>query len=135
MKINKPPAYVQSVISTYPKSVQRNLLAVRKLIFEVAEQDSNIGSVVETLKWNEPSYTTKPKTGTTIRIAWHNKKPDKYGLYVPCSTTLVSEFKRKFKTKHEYDGTRGILFDINQKVLVEDMKYFIKEALIYHKRK
>jgi hypothetical protein len=108
---------------------------LRQLIFEVAGQSSKIGSITETLKWNESAYTTKPKTGTTIRIAWHTKSPDMYGLYVPCTTTLISKFKKKFKSKYKYDGTRGIIFDIDEKLNVSDIKYFIEEALMFHKRK
>ncbi len=132
-KIKKPPAYIQAVLDTYPKAVQTKLLTLRQLIFEVAEQDSEIGAIIETLKWNEPAFVTKPKTGTTIRIAWHSKRPNEYGLYVPCTTSLINKFKRKFKNKYTYDGTRGIIFNVDEKPSVSDMRQFIKETLLYHK--
>ena len=47
------PKEVEQVLRTYPVEIQRHLLEIRKLIFEVADE---IGGVEETLKWQEPSY-------------------------------------------------------------------------------
>ena len=55
---------VEEVFNKYPKKVKKKLLYLRKLIFNTAKENDECGNLVETLKWNQPSYiTVKPKTG------------------------------------------------------------------------
>lgn len=133
MTVPNPPAFVQAIIKNYPPDVRRNLLALRKTIYEVAAVTEDCGQITENLKWNEPSYASRPKTGAPIRLAWHQKTPDKFGLYVPCQTSLINIFKNRYPKKFNYDKTRGIIFSRDNYIPSEEVKDFIKMALTYYK--
>ncbi|MFK7951437.1 MAG: DUF1801 domain-containing protein, partial [Ekhidna sp.] len=77
---------ILEIISNYPTVASKKLNELRKLILETAERDG-VSKLVETTKWGEPSYVCK--NGSTIRMDWKEKNPEKYGLYFICSTELV----------------------------------------------
>ena len=68
--------YIREVYSFYPSLQREKLLLIPTLIFDVAKQTPDVGEIEETLKWGEPSYLTKNKSGSTIRLAWNKKKPN-----------------------------------------------------------
>lgn len=106
---------------------------LRTLIFEVASQTEGVGEITETLKWSEPAYlTTKPKSGTTIRIDWKAKHPERVGLYVNCSTSLVENYRSMFSDKLQFEGTRAILLQANSPLPEKELKICIQMALRYH---
>lgn len=124
------PKEVEKVFQTYPISIQRQLYKIRKLIFELGEE---IGGVCETLKWQEPSYLPLKKgVGTTIRLAWKNSKPNQYGMYVNCKTSLISTIRRKFPGVFHLEGKRGIIFKEKESLALSQVKQCIEMALTYH---
>ncbi|MCP5063472.1 MAG: DUF1801 domain-containing protein [Ignavibacteriae bacterium] len=126
---------VKEVFKKYDKDVREKLFSLRELIFEIAEQTEGVGQLEETLKWNEPSYvTTKPKSGSTIRIN-RIKNSNKYAMYFNCQTTLVSTFKQIYPTEFKYDGNRAIIFNLEEKVPVKELSHCISLALTYHLNK
>jgi hypothetical protein len=126
---------VEKIFSTYPEEIKDRLLFLRQLIFQIAEETKEIGDIEETLKWENPSYlTSKPKSGTTIRLSKVRSKNDKYAISVHCQTTLVAEFKEIYSDM-EYDGNRSIILDINNNLPLDAVKHFILLALTYHYRK
>jgi len=49
--------------------VQKKLMQLRKLIFDVASATEGVGELEETLKWGQPSYlTSQSKSGSTINF-------------------------------------------------------------------
>ena len=124
---------VKKVFENYPPLVCEKLLFMRELIFEVVSQEDTITQVVETLKWGEPSYLTKH--GSTIRMDWKSKSPNQFALYFKCTSRLVPTFKSMFDSTFNFDGNRGIVFKLNEKVPDSELKHCIKAALIYHKVK
>ena len=64
---------VREVYSSYPAVHKEKLLLLRELIFSIAKQNPEIDEIEETLKCGEPSYLTKNKSGSTIRLTWHKK--------------------------------------------------------------
>ena len=52
------PQVVLQAFDNYTREVQGTLLAVRKLIFKVRENDPEIGVLQEALRWGELSYLT-----------------------------------------------------------------------------
>ena len=126
---------VEKIFNTYPKNIRVRLLGIRDLIFQVAEETDAVGDIIETLKWETPSYMPhSPKSGTTIRLSPLRDQPDKFTVSVHCQTNLISEFKAQYK-KLEYQGNRSIIFDVNQSSPIEAIKHFIYLALTYHCRK
>lgn len=124
---------VQDKFSSYPKHIRPKMVALRKLIYKVANSTEGVGEIEETLKWSEPAYLTKkPKSGTTIRIDWKERNPDKIGIYVNCNTTLVDSFRSMFEYELEFEGSRAILIPINEPLPKEQLMICIQMALRYH---
>ncbi|MDY8135368.1 DUF1801 domain-containing protein [Aquimarina sp. 2201CG5-10] len=132
LKITTNPD-VQSIFNNYPDSVKNKMLELRELVIETAKEIEEITKLEETLKWGEPSYLTK--IGSTLRIDWKPKTPDQYAMYFQCTSRLISTFKIIFKNTFDFEGKRAIVFQVKDNIPVEELKYCIKAALIYHKVK
>ncbi len=126
---------VAAVIRDYPAVIQKKLLFLRELIYRTASELVEPVELEETLKWGEPSYVTKPKTGSTIRIDWKRKFPAQYAMYFHCKTTLVDTFKEIHGDKFRYEGNRAILFYLDDEIPVAELKDCIALALTYHRRR
>ena len=129
-KIENPK--VAEVFKNYPKSVQKQMKQLRKLVWEVSNE-LGIDDLEETLKWGEPSYLTKH--GSTVRMDWKKKKPDQYAMYFKCTSKLVRTFKVIYPKTFSYETTRAIVFQIDDKVPTKELKHCISLALTYHKVK
>ncbi len=132
LQINTNPK-VKPVFNNYPDLVQDKLLNLRNLIIETANEIEEITALEETLKWGEPSYLTK--YGSTIRIDWKSKTPNHYAMYFKCTSKLVPTFKMIYKNTFKFEGSRAIIFNLDDKIPSEELKYCIKAALTYHKVK
>ena len=104
---------VKEKLHTYPKPVREKLHFLREMIFEVAKNTEGVGEIEETLKWNEPAYLTKNKSGTTIRIDWKANNPNYIGFYINCKTTLIDTYRSLFPELN-YEGNRAILLPVDQ---------------------
>jgi hypothetical protein len=126
-------AQVAAVFRSYPRGVGAKLRALRRLILDVAARTEGVGTVEETLRWGQPSYlTTRPRSGSTIRIDRVKSRPGRYAMYFHCQTTLVDTFRRRYPDTFEYEGNRAILFDEREPVPVAALKQCISRALTYH---
>jgi len=126
---------VQRKFESYPPHIRPKMEYLRSLILDVAVHDKHVGELEETLKWGEPSYlTTNSKSGTTIRIDWKPKYPDRYSLYVSCKTTLVDTYRSIFP-ELVYEGNRAIVFDIKNEIPENELRLCIDMALKYHLNK
>jgi len=132
LQINSNPE-VEQVFGKYPKSVLNKMLHLRKLIIETAEEIEEIKVLEETLKWGEPSYLVKK--GSTIRIDWKKNYPDQYAVYFSCLTKLVPTFKIVYRDIFRFEGNRAIIFQLDDKLPVTELKKCISIALTYHKIK
>jgi len=121
---------VEAVLFQQPKPIQKKLIALRQLIIEVAQQNKEIGSLEETLKWGEISYLAKKSS--TIRISWTPSKPNQYGIYFNCKSKLVDTFKEVYRDTFNYESNRAILLDVNQEIPETALKHCILLALTYH---
>ena len=124
---------VELVFKKYPVAAKNALLSLRRLILETAEEIEDIGKIEETLKWGEPSYLAK--YGSTVRIDWKEKNPERVAIYFKCTSSLVPTFKAVYGKTFEFEGNRAILFDLNEDVPVSELKHCISLALTYHKVK
>jgi hypothetical protein len=124
---------VKLVFDNYPDSVRGKMLTLRELVLEAAREIDGITNIEETLKWGEPSYLTK--NGSTIRIDWKSKTPGQYAMYFKCTSRLVEVFKMIFNNRFDFEGNRAIVFQLNDKIPIQDLKYCIRAALTYHKVK
>jgi len=124
---------VKELIKSYPDIAQRKLLQLRNLIISTAESISEINKIEETLKWGEPSYSTK--IGSTIRIDWKQKNPNQYSMYFNCKSKLIDTYKEIYKDIFEFKGNREIIFQMNKSIPTEELSHCIELALTYKKRK
>ena len=85
-------------------------MTLRRIIFETAARNDDVGALEETLKWGEPAYvTSNTKSGSTVRIAWKRKNPDQYAMYFNCRTNLIETFRTMFADDFKYEGNRAHL--------------------------
>ena len=132
LTINSNPK-VKEKFKNYPPNARRQLKALRKLILTTAEEIESITEIEETLKWGEPSYLVKK--GSTIRMDWKARNPNQYAMYFSCTTRLVPTFELIFKNQLKFEGNRTIVFDLDEIINEEVVKYCITLALTYHKVK
>lgn len=132
LKLSSSPQ-VEEVFAAYPESVRDKMQFLRELVIETARETESINALEETLKWGEPAFITK--NGSNLRMDWKEKTPDQYALYFQCTSRLVDSFRLAFDKTFQYEGNRAIVFQMNQKIPVEELKSCIKATLTYHKVK
>lgn len=123
---------LKAKFKTYPLPVKQQLLALRDLILLIAQED-NLGCVEESLKWGEPSYTTK--TGSTVRIDYKESTPEYCGVYFHCQSKLVTTFKVLYPHDFIYQGNRAIFLPLDAAFDHSILKDCLAKALNYHKIK
>lgn len=124
---------VELVFKNYPNQVRKKMINLRRLVIEAAKGIDEISDLEETLKWGEPSYLAKH--GSTVRIDWKKNNPDQYAVYFKCTSKLVSTFKLVYNDKFTFEGTRAIVFQMEDKLPELELKNCITVALRYHKVK
>lgn len=123
---------IKAKFDSYPTNVKSKLLELRALILEIANNNTYIGEIEESLKWNELSYALiKTGVGTSIRIDWKHNYPDKYFIYFNCQTRLVPTFKSLYGNKIEFSGNRAIILDINIPIPKKEVVHCIELGLTY----
>ena len=127
---------VAAVFSAYPKPLKARLLALRRLIFDTADNTQGAGVLRETLKWGQPSYlTAETKSGSTIRIDRVKSDPGQYALYFHCQTELVQSFRELYPTELNYGGNRSILLEAADNLPEAALRHVVALALTYHLNK
>lgn len=127
------PAAVKAVYDAYPKAARTQLLKLRTLVFETAASLPDTGPITETLKWGEPSYLNR--AGTTIRLAWSDKRPDVIGLFVNCQTTLLDEWRAHYSETLNLIGNREIRLPFGAPLPLDPLRHCVAMALTYKRRK
>ena len=123
---------VAAKFDSYPANVRRKLLALRELVFRTAAATSGVGEIEETLKWGEPAYVTKNKSGSTVRMDWKKSDPDHYALYFHCQTNLVDTFRTLFPHDFRFEGNRALVFPLESDVPQDSLAVCIAASLTYH---
>lgn len=125
------PASVKTVFDGYPSKARKQMMGIRKLIYKLAAENPAIGQIEETLKWSEPAYlTSETGAGSTVRIAWKEKAPDKIAVYLNCQTSLVDTYRTVYP-ELQYEGNRAIVMSIDEP-LPEALSGCLEMALTYH---
>ncbi len=124
---------VSNLLETYPPVAKKKLNQLRKLILDTAKETKGVDKLVETTKWGEPSYLAKK--GSTIRMDWKKKTPDKFYLFFICTTELVNTFRVIFGDELQFEGNRAIILDVKEQIPTAAIKRCISLALTYQKVK
>ena len=123
---------VKELFDSYPERPRLTLIRLRDLIIQTGK-DYEVGLLEESLKWGEASYSANG--GSTVRIDWKPKFPEKCFVYFQCQTRLIETFKEIYGDTFNYDGKRAIVIDLSQEIPVQELKHCIFLSLNYHKLK
>jgi hypothetical protein len=119
---------VERKFEGYSGEKRKALLEIRQLIFDISSEVALGEVLVETLKWNQPSYTLK--NGTPIRLDTFGD--DKVALYVHCQTSLIEQFREIFQDELTFSKNRAIIIDPTQPLPVKKLRICIQMGLTYH---
>lgn len=132
-EIPKVPTLVADAYAAIPTPIRKSMLLVRERIFTVAQSNAGIGPLTETLKWGEPSYLPrKARIGTTVRLGYSSKRPEQWGVFVSCQTTLIDAYRGLFADELRFEGNRGIILRAADKPPLDTLDVCIEMALTYH---
>ncbi len=126
---------VQDKFDAYPSVPRKRLLALRELVFRVAGATHGVGKIEESLKWGEPTYTTRNKAGSPFRMDWKDNAPNQYAMYFHCQTSLVEMFKTLFPKDFGFDGNRALILPLSDTLPQDELAICIAAALTYHLKK
>jgi hypothetical protein len=128
-------ARVAAKFDSYPPNIRRKLLDLRELVFHIAAATEGVGEIEESLKWGEPAYITKNKSGSTVRMDWKKNDPNHYAMYFHCQTNLVETFRTIFPNDFKFEGNRALVFSIDDEVPQDSLAICIAASLTYHIKK
>ena len=120
-KIDNPE--VARVFDGYPEPMRKKMMRLRQLVLDTASETEGVDAPEETLKWGEPSYLTKD--GSTIRMDWKARAPDRYAMYFNCNTSLVATFKAVYGDVFTFEDNRAIVFGETDEFPVDELKHCI----------
>lgn len=127
---------VRQVFESFDEPIGNRLLDLRKMILDEAARHPEIGELLETLKWGQPSYLpATPRVGTTIRIGRHSTDAGKVGFYFNCNSSLADDYQQLYPGVFEYEGRRAILLGLNGTIREQELRHCIALALTYHLNK
>lgn len=127
---------VAAVFDAYPPRVRSKLLALRRLVLDVAAETACVGEIEETLKWGQPSYlTTASGSGSLIRIDQVKSPDGACAVYFHCQTNLVPRFRKRFGDVFTFEGNRAIVFEDGDEIPRDELRHCIALALTYHRDK
>lgn len=134
--VSPPPMAVDvaRAFNGFPHLIRRRLIAVRRLIFEVAHVTAGVGPLTETLKWGEPAYLTEAtRSGSTIRLGRPRSSKDACAILFNCRTTLLETFRERFPGAFSYDGNRALLISAVGPLPKAELASCLVMALTYHR--
>ena len=132
MTLTTDPAFTEK-LATYPATIAAQMRELRELVHTVAGTLPSVSTLHETLKWGEPAFVTKH--GSTLRMDWKPKRPDRYALYFSCSSELVPTFRVVYGEELRLEGNRALLLDPDRPLPLAPVRECIRMALEYHRIK
>ena len=124
---------VRQVYQRYPQPYQTKLLQLRQLLLATARRLDRVGPIEETLRWGEPSYLTQEtRSGSLIRLAWKKSRPNQYGIYFHCQTTIIEMIREIHGNVFCYEGRRALVFGPTDQVDEVAVADCFAMALTYH---
>ena len=124
---------VEQIFLGYPVNIRVRMYALRDLIYTTASKIGVVNTLVETLKWGEPSYLSE--SGSTVRIGWKQNEPQSYRMYFHCQTKLVETFREIYTKNFVFEGNRAIRFELSAVPDLLRLESCVEAALTYHKVK
>lgn len=127
---------VAEIFAAFPRELRPRLLELRALILDVAARSPTVGTILEALRWGQPSYLTPESgSGSIIRIDRIKSQPGKVAVYFHCQSGLIGEFRELYGNRLKFEGKRCIVLDVQETLPNDAMSHCIRLALTYHHRK
>ncbi|MDP5084960.1 MAG: DUF1801 domain-containing protein [Yoonia sp.] len=124
-------AHVAAVFEGFSPEDKATALALRALIFEVAQDTPEAGAIEETLKWGQPSYlTAQTKAGSTLRIG--QAKGGGVAIFAHCGTSIIRSYAEAFPDADEIEGNRAVIFKSRADIAPDRLRHLIRHGLTYH---
>ncbi len=125
---------LKSCVNHWPDDARRCFQTIRGIVYEVSAR-ADVGPLIETLKWGQPSWLPERKrTGTTLRCFWSPQRPERISLFVPCSTTLIETMKTLYPKTFEYEGKRGLHMSLTEDLPHDAIDHCAFLTLTYHRK-
>ena len=122
---------IDEVFARFPAPERAGLLILRRLIFEVAEADPEIGPIEEALRWGQPAYLTRETgAGSTLRLGL--PRIGGFALFVHCRTSLIADFRPVAPPDLRFEGNRAVLFSDAAQIDLSALGVLIRSALRWH---
>lgn len=132
--MNPLPPNIAETLAAWPKLAIDRFHQIREIVFVVATRDE-VGPLVETLKWGQPSWLpAKPRVGTTLRCNWTQARPDHLSLFVNCQTDLLETVKTIYPKDFDYDGKRALHMDLRVPLPMDAIEHCAALTLRYHRK-
>ena len=123
---------VSAKFNAYPENAKSRLLELRSLIMLLASE-LDLGTVEESLKWGEPSYSVK--SGSPVRIDWKLQYPNNYYMFFNCQTKLIDTFRELYSDVLAFQGNRAVVLKLSEPLPEKTVRHCIELALTYHRIK
>lgn len=133
MMSGRPDHAIAQAISFHGTSADA-LFRLRDLIFETAAENPEIGELLESLKWGQPSYTPKKANiGSSVRLGLN--KSGNPALFFICHTNIVDRFRELYPDTLCFEGKRAVILDANAVWPIEELKHCVAIALTWKMEK
>ncbi|SNY90160.1 protein of unknown function (DU1801) [Cohaesibacter sp. ES.047] len=136
--LDKMSKDVEAAFAAFPDPARMALLTVRRWIHEIAGARSDVGAIHEEVKWGQPSFATRPKTGCPIRLGMP-KDGRSAALYVPCQSKLIAQLREHYDASPpanwQFEGKRAIHFDPTKPLPETELRHAITLGLTYYSAK
>ncbi len=110
----------------------KRMQELHALILRLADEIDGVGEIEQSIKWGQASYAAlRPKSGTPLRID-SDEDAGIYSLFVPCSTSLISDFRENHSGMFDYYGQREIRLKLDEPLPETELTLFISAALTYY---
>jgi hypothetical protein len=126
---------MQSTVSNWSPPAQDHFTTLRRIVWTVAER-AEIGGLEEALKWGQPAWLPQRRNiGTTLRCNWQAAQPDRFSLFVPCSTSLVETIKTLYPKSFTFEGQRGLHLTLDHPLPLDVVDHCAFLTLTYHRKR
>ena len=128
------PDDITSCLARWPNRAQTAFATLRETVLTAARH-AQIGEVIETLKWGQPSWRpAKPGIGSTLRCNWHPATPDRLSLYVHCQTNLLDTMRGLYPASFAYEGNRALHMSLSAPAPRPVVEHCALLTLTYHRK-
>lgn len=133
MSTQFPPTFHKAT-ADWPQQAQARFAELRDIIQQTADSIPDL-TVVETLKWGQPSWLPdRPRIGSTLRAAWSEHKPDHLTLFVHCQTTLATTMRELYPDAFEFEGNRALHIPLTAPLPAQAIAHCADLTLTYHRK-